>query len=64
LIISKRRIKQELHGLDWHDCGEQHYNAVIITFMYENVDEPRLPFYDSILNNIKILKAENRTDLR
>ena len=42
---------------------EENYLKHGITFMYENVDESRLPFYDSILNNIKILKTENRTDL-
>ena len=37
---------------------EENYFKYGITIMYKNVDESRLHFYDSILNNVKIINIE------
>jgi hypothetical protein len=42
---------------------EENYFKFGITVMYENVDEFKLIYYDSILNNVKIIKIEKKQEL-
>lgn len=39
---------------------EENYFKYGITVMYENIDESKLTYYDSILNNIKVANVDNK----